>query len=73
MPSNALANTPSRRGPPLGSSPNAPIVVPSEASSDSGDVGELLRQLRELLHEFRRVVVSLEVYSSRGPSSLVLT
>ncbi|RWQ93221.1 hypothetical protein C8Q69DRAFT_446723 [Paecilomyces variotii] len=37
-----------------------PIVVPSDASSDSNDVEELLRQLRGLLDEFRRLIVSLE-------------
>lgn len=38
----------------------APILVPSEAGSDAADVSELLRQLRGLLLEFRRVVTSLE-------------
>lgn len=39
----------------------APIIVPSEASSDSNnDAEELLRQLRGLLDEFRRLIVSLE-------------
>ncbi|KAJ9194381.1 hypothetical protein DTO166G4_1597 [Paecilomyces variotii] len=46
------------RFPPAGS-PEAPILVPSEASSDA-DVSELLRELRGLLLEFRRVITSVE-------------
>ncbi|KAJ9300113.1 hypothetical protein DTO271G3_2230 [Paecilomyces variotii] len=57
MPPNVPANTPNRRGPPLGSSPQAPILVPSEASSGPDDVDELLRRLRALLNEFRLLVV----------------
>ncbi|KAJ9216593.1 hypothetical protein DTO166G4_1809 [Paecilomyces variotii] len=54
-------STPSLRFDPPGSSPRAPIIVPSEASSDSNnDAEELLRQLRGLLDEFRRLIVSLE-------------
>ncbi|KAJ9255012.1 hypothetical protein DTO212C5_9198 [Paecilomyces variotii] len=56
MPPSAPTSTPSRRGPPPGSSPQAPIIVPSEVSSVPDDVDELLRRLRGLLDEFRLLI-----------------
>ncbi|KAJ9190723.1 hypothetical protein DTO164E3_135 [Paecilomyces variotii] len=50
----APPSTPAARiRPPPAGSPEAPILVPSEAGSDVSDVSELLRQLRGLLLEFR--------------------
>ncbi|KAJ9210685.1 hypothetical protein DTO166G4_7745 [Paecilomyces variotii] len=67
MPPSAPTSTPSRRGPPPGSSPQAPIIVPSEVSSVPDDVDELLRRLRGLLNEFRLLIVSLEAAEERHP------